>query len=88
MRLVADPSRDTHIVFITPRLDNESAARLNFLVQRGASVLVAALMWDDESAETLGLAARSAVRSSRCDPACRWPSPSAEKLVPAGYDRH
>ena len=57
MRLVSDPSRDTHVVLITPRLDAESAARLNFLVQRGASVLVAALMWDEEAADTLGIAA-------------------------------
>jgi uncharacterized protein (DUF58 family) len=57
MRLVSNPSRDTHIVLITPRLDADSAARLNFLVQRGASVLVAALMWDEDSASTLGLAA-------------------------------
>src|SRR5207244_597555 len=37
MRLVSNPSRDTHIVLITPRLDAESAARLNFLVERVAS---------------------------------------------------
>src|SRR5207249_9501821 len=57
MRLVGDPSRDSHIVIITPLLDNEAAARLNLLVQRGASVLVAALIWDEESADTLGVAA-------------------------------
>ncbi|HZU74913.1 MAG TPA: DUF58 domain-containing protein [Acidimicrobiales bacterium] len=57
MRLVSDPSRDTHIVLITPRLDREAAARLNFLLQRGASVLVAALMWDEDAADTLGTAA-------------------------------
>lgn len=57
MRLVSDPSRDSHIVIITPRLDKEAAARLNLLVQRGASVLVAALVWDEESADTLGVAA-------------------------------
>jgi len=57
MRLVSDPSRDSHMVIITPRLDKEAAARLNLLVQRGASVLVAALVWDEESADTLGVAA-------------------------------
>jgi uncharacterized protein (DUF58 family) len=57
MRLVSDPSRDSHIVIITPRLDKEAAARLNLLVQRGASVLVAALIWDEENADTLGIAA-------------------------------
>ncbi len=57
MRLVSDPSRDNHIIMITPRLDPESAGRLKLLVDRGASVLVAALMWDDEATETLGTAA-------------------------------
>ena len=57
MRLVNNPSRDTHIVIITPLLDAEAAARLAFLVQRGASVLVAALMWHEEAADTLGTAA-------------------------------
>src|SRR3954447_11885008 len=57
MRLVSDPSRDNHIVLITPRLDAEAAARLNLLVQRGASVLVAALLWDEDAAGTLATAA-------------------------------
>src|SRR5436190_11385788 len=57
MRLVGDPSRDNHVVIITPLLDKEAAARLNLLVQRGASVLVAALIWDEDSADTLGVAA-------------------------------
>jgi uncharacterized protein (DUF58 family) len=57
MRLVSDPSRDAHVVIITPRLDEEAAARLNLLVQRGTSVLVAALIWDEESTDTLGIAA-------------------------------
>ncbi|HZU71387.1 MAG TPA: DUF58 domain-containing protein [Acidimicrobiales bacterium] len=56
IRLVSDPSRDTHVVVITPRLDADAASRLNFLLQRGVSVLVAALMWDEESADTLGVA--------------------------------
>ena len=57
MRLVSDPSRDTHVVVITPRLHAEAASRLNFLLQRGASVLVAAVIWDDDSEDTLGAAA-------------------------------
>jgi uncharacterized protein (DUF58 family) len=57
MRLVSDPSRDAHVVLITPRLHREAAARLNFLLQRGSSVLVAAVVWDDESESTLGAAA-------------------------------
>ena len=57
MRLVNNPGRDNHIVIITPLLDAAAAARLAFLVQRGASVLVAALMWHEEAADTLGTAA-------------------------------
>ena len=57
MRLVSNPSRDTHIVIITPRLDADSASRLKLLLDRGASVLVAALMWEEEASDTLGIAA-------------------------------
>ncbi|HZU74153.1 MAG TPA: DUF58 domain-containing protein [Acidimicrobiales bacterium] len=57
MRLVSDPSRDTHVVVITPHLHAEAASRLNFLLQRGASVLVAAVIWEDEGEDTLGAAA-------------------------------
>jgi uncharacterized protein (DUF58 family) len=57
MRMLNTPGRDNHIVIITPHLDAESSARLAFLTQRGASVLVAALMWDDLASETLAVAA-------------------------------
>src|SRR3954451_4955691 len=57
MRLVSDRSRNNHTVLFTPLLDAEAAARLNLLVQRGASVLVAALLWDEDSAGTLATAA-------------------------------
>lgn len=56
-RLVGDPRRDAHIVVITPLLDAVAAARLKLLLERGASVLVAALIWDEEDTETLGQAA-------------------------------
>jgi uncharacterized protein (DUF58 family) len=57
MRLISNPSRDAHVVVITPKLDAESAARLRLLLDRGTSVLVAALIWDIENEETLGIAA-------------------------------
>jgi uncharacterized protein (DUF58 family) len=57
MRLVSNPSRDTHVVLITPRLDADSASRLKLLLDRGTSVLVAALLWDEDAADTLGIAA-------------------------------
>ncbi len=57
MRLVTDPHRDAHNVFVTPHLDAASAATLKLLVNRGASVLVVALMFREESGETLSTAA-------------------------------
>ena len=56
MRLVGGSIRNTHLVLITPRLDAGAAARLDLILQRGISVLVAALLWGEESAETLGRA--------------------------------
>lgn len=56
-RLVFDAGRDSHVVLITPNLDQEAAARLDLLRQRGSSVLVAALIWDELAAETLAAAA-------------------------------
>ena len=57
MRLVTDPHRDAHNVFITPHLGKDAAATLKLLVDRGASVLVVALMWQEESEQTLATAA-------------------------------
>jgi len=56
-RVINDGVRGSHLVVITPRLDAVSAARLDLLLQRGTSVLIAALMYGDESPETLGRAA-------------------------------
>lgn len=56
-RLLSDPSRDNHIVVLTPHLDQASAGRLRLLVERGASVLVAAIIWDEAGHDTLGTAA-------------------------------
>jgi uncharacterized protein (DUF58 family) len=55
-RLMGEGVRNAHLVIITPRLDAVSAAQLDLLVQRGTSVLVAALMWGEESADTLARA--------------------------------
>jgi uncharacterized protein (DUF58 family) len=57
MRLVANPSRDNHVVIITPHLEPEDAARVRLLVERGASVLVAVLVWDDRDQRTVERAA-------------------------------
>lgn len=57
MRLVSDPRRDAHNVFVTPRLGTTEAAQLKLLLNTGVSVLVVALLWDEGSSATLGTAA-------------------------------
>jgi uncharacterized protein (DUF58 family) len=57
MRLVANPRRDAHNVLVTPRLGAAEAAQLRLLLNTGVSVLVVALIWNEEHAETLATAA-------------------------------
>lgn len=57
MRRVSDPRSDAHNILITPRLKPGDAAQLRMLLNRGLSVLVIALVWDEEAAETLNTAA-------------------------------
>lgn len=56
MRLVATPGRDAHNILITPRLGADVAAHLRMLLNKGVSILVVALIWDEEAAETLNTA--------------------------------
>ncbi len=57
MRLVAHHRRDAHNVLITPRLGQLEAAQLRLLLNTGVSILVVALLWDEENADTMGVAA-------------------------------
>lgn len=57
MRLLANGQRDAHNILITPRLGEIEAAQLKLLLNTGVSVLVVALLWDDENAHTVGTAA-------------------------------
>ena len=57
MRLVTNARRDAHNVLITPRLGQTEAAQLKLLLNTGVSVLVVALLWDDDNSETMGTAA-------------------------------
>jgi uncharacterized protein (DUF58 family) len=57
MRLISDPRRDAHNILVTPKLANQEAAQLRILLNKGVSILVVALLWDEENAETLGIAA-------------------------------
>lgn len=57
MRLIADPRRDAHNILVTPKLDDLTASQLRILLNKGVSILVVALLWDEENAETMGIAA-------------------------------
>jgi uncharacterized protein (DUF58 family) len=57
LRLVVDPRRDAHNIVITPRLTDAETAQLKLLMRRGVSVLVIALLFDEESTRTLSIAA-------------------------------
>lgn len=46
-RLLANPRRDTHLVVVTPHLDSDAATQLRVLVERGVSVLLVMVVWDD-----------------------------------------
>ncbi|MDQ1689870.1 MAG: hypothetical protein QOK42_2845 [Frankiaceae bacterium] len=46
-RLLRNPRRDTHMVVITPHLDSQSTARLKLLIDRGISVILVLVQWDD-----------------------------------------
>ncbi len=56
-RLLTDPRRDTHDILITPHLDEQTAAQLKFLLNKGVSLLVVALLWDERGHESLARAA-------------------------------
>lgn len=56
VRLLAEQGRDAQVIVITPMLSQQAASRLELLVQRGMHVVVAALVWDDESLQTLATA--------------------------------
>jgi len=67
-RLAANPPRDSHVVVITPRLGPAEAARLRLIVRTGASVLVVALIWDEESVNIPALAAELGCQVSAVRP--------------------
>jgi|SRR5579884_860949 len=52
-RLVRAGRRDSHIVLVTSHFDSVSAARANLLVSGGASLTVAAIIWDESDPVTL-----------------------------------
>jgi uncharacterized protein (DUF58 family) len=46
-RLVADPRRDAHTIVITPKLTTQDTALLKLLVNKGVSVTVVGIVWDE-----------------------------------------
>lgn len=46
-RLTLDRQRNTHNVLITPYLDGDAARRIRILLERGTSVLLVLLVWED-----------------------------------------
>lgn len=56
-RLLTNRQRDAHNILITPKLTSHEAAQLRLLLQTGVSILVVCLLWDEEDAGTVGVAA-------------------------------
>lgn len=46
-RLVTGQRRDTHLVLVTPYIDAKIAPRLRLLIERGVSLLLVVVLWDD-----------------------------------------
>lgn len=55
-RMVFTAERDAQVVLITPLLDKQTTSQLQLLIDRGSSVLVAALMWSEDAVDTLSSA--------------------------------
>jgi uncharacterized protein (DUF58 family) len=56
-RLFVDPQRNAHNILITPHITQASAARLRLLLERGGSLIVVLLLWEDTDPMTLHRAA-------------------------------
>jgi hypothetical protein len=54
--LVTNNRRDAHNILITPRLLPQDTAQLRLLLNKGVSVLVVALVWEEAAAETVNVA--------------------------------
>lgn len=57
MRLLGNGQRDAHNILVTPKLGTREAAQLKLLLNTGVSILVVALLWEEGSEATLGVAA-------------------------------
>lgn len=55
--LLSDARRGSHFVLITPHLDRETGNQLRLVLERGASVVVVKLVWDESDPQSLARAA-------------------------------
>jgi uncharacterized protein (DUF58 family) len=46
-RIVRNPRRDTHMVIITPHLDSAATGRIKLLLDRGISIILVLVQWED-----------------------------------------
>jgi hypothetical protein len=46
-RILRNPRRDTHMMVITPYLDGQTTARLKLLQDRGISIILVLVQWED-----------------------------------------
>lgn len=56
-QLLAESRRGSHLVLLTPHLDKEAAGTLRLALDRGSSVTIAALVWDETDPQLLARAA-------------------------------
>lgn len=52
-RRFTDPQRDVHLVIVTPHLDAATAGPVRLLLQRGISVLIAMVVWEDSDPNSI-----------------------------------
>jgi hypothetical protein len=83
-RLVFDGPRDAQVVVITPLLDVEVAARLSLLVNRGSSVMVVALLWNEDAVDTLASAAAIGAQVVKIGPRTNVTRAFAREIVGSG----
>jgi uncharacterized protein (DUF58 family) len=54
--LMADARRGAHFVIVTPHLDQDMASRMRLALEKGASVVVVKIVWDESDPQSLARA--------------------------------
>jgi uncharacterized protein (DUF58 family) len=54
--LMGDARRGSHFVIVTPHLDQQMASRMRMVLERGASVVVVKIVWDESDPQSLARA--------------------------------